>query len=215
MVFYDRRKEGFVVMKKILILVSVLMLLVAGSVLLPVHGEQEIYSTVVRLHVLANSDSSEDQALKLKVRDAVLEVTSPLMRGCTDREEAERILAGAEEEILAAARRVIAEEGREDPVSLTFCEEVYPEKSYGEFTFPSGTYLSMRVLIGEGSGQNWWCVLFPPLCLSAATADKAQTEDAFVSVGLNKEQYGVITETENTTYRVRFRILEMFSGWFQ
>ena len=204
-------------MKKILIILAVLLLVTAVSfaadAFLPVHGEEGIYDTVVRLHVLANSDSEEDQALKLRVRDAVLSVTSPLIADCTDRGEAERILADAEDEILAAAGEVIAAEGYDYPVRITFCEEEYPEKDYGEFTFPKGTYLSMRVLIGEGEGRNWWCVLFPPLCLSAATKSKAETEDAFTSVGLTKEQYGVITETENTTYRVRFRLLELIGDW--
>lgn len=201
-------------MKKIAIILLVLMLLCVVSVFLPVHGETAVYDTVVRLHVLANSDSEDDQALKLKVRDAVLTVTSPLIEGCRDRQTAEEILDGARPEIIAAAEAVIREEGYDYPVTIAFCEEKYPEKNYGDFTFPAGTYLSMRVLIGEGGGQNWWCVLFPPLCLSAATKSKTETEDAFTSVGLTKEQYGVITETEKTTYRVRFRLLELIEDMF-
>ncbi len=206
-------------MKKSVLLILLTILLLAGatvaSLFLPVHGEGAVYDTVVRLHVLANSDSEEDQALKLKVRDALLAVTSPLIEGCTDRAEAERILRDAEPQLLRAAQAVIADEGYDYPVAITFCEEEYPEREYGEFTFPAGTYLSMRVLIGEGEGHNWWCVLFPPLCLSAATKNKEETEDAFTSVGLTKEQYGVITETDKTTYRVRFRILEMVQDWFR
>ena len=86
-------------------------------------------------------------------------------------------------------------------------EEEYPTKNYESFCFPSGSYVSLRVLIGDAEGQNWWCVLFPPLCLSAAT-DKSSTEDAFIAVGLTQEQYKVITETDDTTYEVRFKILE-------
>ena len=79
--------------------------------------------------------------------------------------------------------------------------------------FPAGTYVSLRVCIGEAEGQNWWCCLFPPLCLSAATA-KSDNEDAFIQVGLTKDQYGIITETGKTKYKVRFKLLEVLEDWF-
>ncbi len=192
-----------------LCLLALCVLLMALS-FLPVHGEEEIYDTVVRLHVLANSDSEEDQALKLKVRDAVLAVTSPLLQDCTTQEEAIAVLEGNLPALEAAARATVAEAGREDPVSVILGEEEYPTRTYESCAFPAGTYVSLRVCIGEAAGQNWWCVLFPPLCLSAATPD---TEEAFVQVGLSKDQYGIITETGKTKYKVRFKILEVVEGW--
>ncbi len=180
--------------------------------LLPVHGEEEIYDTVVRLHVLANSDSEEDQALKLEVRDAILEVTAPLLAGCVDQQDAIERLERAEEQILAAARAVVAAHGKEYDVSVTFGEEEYPQRDYQSFCFPSGTYVSMRVCIGEAEGQNWWCCLFPQLCLSAATVDKGEAEDACISVGLTPSQYKIITESEKPVYQVRFKLLELFGG---
>ena len=184
---------------------SLLILLVG---VLPVHGESEIYGSVLRLHVLANSDSDEDQALKLKVRDAVLAASEPILRDCASREDA--IVAVQEHLPLleAAARDCIAAEGREDSVTLTLSEEVYPTKSYEAFCFPSGSYLSLRVLIGNAEGANWWCVLFPPMCLGAAS--KSAAENAFISVGLTGDQYRVITETQEPVYSVRFRMLEVF-----
>ncbi len=190
-----------------------LVFLFAGLSFLPVHGEEEIYDTVVRLHVLANSDSEEDQALKLRVRDAVLAVTSPLVQDCTTQAEAMAVLEAHMTELTDAARAVIAAEGRTDAVSVMLGEEEYPTRTYESCCFPAGTYVSLRVCIGEAAGQNWWCVLFPPLCLSAATADNNR-EDAFVQVGLNKDQYGIITETGKTKYKVRFKILEVVQGWF-
>ncbi len=177
--------------------------------LLPLRGEAEIYDTVVRLHVLANSDSEEDQAIKLRVRDAILEVTTPLLEGCTNQAEALAVLEGAEEEILEAARAVIHEAGREDSVSVLFGEESYPERDYESFCFPSGTYASVRVCIGEAEGQNWWCCLFPRLCLSAATVSTEEAEDACISVGLTPSQYKIITESEKPVYQVRFKLLEI------
>ncbi len=191
----------------------VLCLLLSACLFLPVHGEGEIYDTVVRLHVLANSDSEEDQALKLRVRDAVLAVTSPLVKDCTSQAEAMAVLEKHLPELEAAARGVIDAEGRTDAISVELGREEYPTRVYESCAFPAGTYVSLRIMIGEAAGKNWWCVLFPPLCLSAATAE-SDPEDAFVQVGLSKDQYGIITETGKTKYKVRFKILEVVKGWF-
>ena len=181
--------------------------------ILPIHGEQEIYESVVRLHVLANSDTDEDQALKLLVRDEVLRVTAPLLEGSRSREQAERILLEHSDEIAAAAQAIVNEQGYDYSVSVLLGKEEYPTRSYENCCFPSGTYVSLRVCIGEAEGQNWWCVLFPPLCLSAASANDDQSnEDAFISVGLTGEQYRVITETDNVKYRIRFKLLETVQG---
>ena len=195
--------------------VAIIILLVCLMALsfLPVHGEGEIYDTVVRLHVLANSDSEADQALKLKVRDAILEVTAPLIENCATQAEAMEILNSHLADLEAAALAVISSEGYDYPVTVLLGEEDYPTRTYESCAFPAGTYVSLRVLIGEGEGQNWWCCLFPPLCLSAATA-KSDNEDAFIQVGLTKDQYGIITETGKTKYKVRFKILEVLADWF-
>ena len=193
-------------------IVILLVILMALS-FLPVHGEQEVYDTVVRLHVLANSNSAEDQALKLRVRDAVLEVTSPLVAGCATQAEAVEILNAHLHELEAAAEAVVAAEGYAYAVTVQLGEEDYPTRTYESCAFPAGQYVSLRVCIGEAEGQNWWCCLFPPLCLSAATA-KEDNEDAFIQVGLTKDQYGIITETGKTKYKIRFRILEVIEDWF-
>ncbi len=200
--------------KRLLIAFFALSSLLLFVGLLPVHGEEKVYQNVVRLHVLANSDAPEDQALKLEVRDAVLEVTSPLLLDCPSREEACRRLTEHEEEILAAAREVIAAAGRADPVTMELGEEDYPRRSYDSFCFPAGTYTSLRLCIGEAVGQNWWCCLFPPLCLGSSTVSPQQGEDAFISVGLTPDQYKIITETEQPVYRVRFKLLELLEEWF-
>jgi stage II sporulation protein R len=177
--------------------------------LLPVHGEAAVYDTVVRLHVLANSDSEEDQARKLRVRDAVLEVTTPLLANCDTRDEAEAKIHAHVDDIRAAALTVLAAEGCADDVFVSLGKEEYPERSYDAFCFPSGEYLSLRVGIGDAEGQNWWCCLFPPICLGAATVSKETAEDAFIAVGLTPSQYKVITETDRPVYRVRFKLLEL------
>ncbi len=180
--------------------------------LMPVHGEAEIYNSVIRLHVLANSDSEEDQALKLKVRDALLDVTVPLLEGCTDRDLAEEILRENMETLRSVAEQTVRENGSDDSVTVHLSREKYPRKNYESFCFPEGEYLSLRVCIGEAEGQNWWCCLFPPLCLGAATADQDDAEESFVSVGFTPSQYKVITQSEKPVYKVRFKILELLFG---
>ena len=189
---------------RILLAICMIVLLLG---ILPIHGESEVYGSVLRLHVLANSDSEEDQALKLKVRDAVLEAATPLLVDCTTREEASAVVEANLDMLTVVAQQTIAAAGREDPVEITLSREVYPTRAYEGFCFPSGAYLSLRVMIGKAEGQNWWCVLFPPMCLGAATGQSP--EDACISVGLTGEQYRVITETDHPTYQARFRILEV------
>lgn len=195
--------------KRILTGGIVLLFLLGVFSVLPIHGEQEIYQSVVRLHVLANSDSQEDQALKLLVRDEVLRISEPLLRACTSRDQAVEILQENSDMLQKAARAVVLENGYDYEISVLLGEEEYPTRSYENCCFPSGTYVSLRICIGNAEGQNWWCVLFPPLCLSAASAKSEQSnEQAFISVGLTGEQYRVITETDNVKYRIRFKVLE-------
>lgn len=183
---------------------------------LPIHGEAEIYDTVVRLHVLANSDSEADQALKLKVRDGVLACTAPLLEGVSSRDEAVEIITRHMDDIYAAAEAVVAAEtpdgGERQRVKIILGTEDYPTRSYETCAFPAGEYVSLRVCLGDAEGENWWCVLFPPMCLSAATAEDS-AEDAFISVGLSKDQYGIITDTQDTKYKIRFKVLEMWESW--
>ena len=192
--------------KKILIILLALALLIGLLAVLPVHSESNIYESVLRLHVIANSDSDEDQALKLLVRDAVLLEAQSLLKSTSSRDDAKRIIAQSTERLRLAAERAVRENGYSYSVSITLGKENYPTKSYESCAFPAGEYTSLQIFIGDASGQNWWCVLFPPLCLSAAT-DK----DAFASVGITDGQYQIITDTKNPKYKVRFKILESFS----
>lgn len=186
---------------------AAILLLVVG--LLPVHGEEEIYDKVVRLHVLANSDSEEDQAVKLKVRDAILALTVPLLQNCETKEEAVALLEENQTLFVEAAKAVLQEEGFDDTVSIEMGLEDYPTRTYDSLCFPAGEYISMRVSLGTGEGQNWWCCLFPPLCLGAATVRDEDAEDACISVGFTPTQYKIITESDKPVYRARFKILEL------
>ena len=175
---------------------------------LPIHSEAAIYDNVLRLHVLANSDSSEDQALKLEVRDRILEETATLFKDCKTKDEAREAVESNLDKIREIAEQTIREAGYEYGVSVSLGEEEYPTKNYEECCFPAGEYLSLRVMIGEAEGENWWCVLFPPLCIDAA----GESREVFAEVGLTDEQYSFITETDNPKYKVRFKLLEVIEG---
>ena len=202
--------------RKLLICTFVILAIALVAGFLPVHGEEEIYDTVVRLHVVANSDSDEDQALKLKVRDSIIEVVTPAVKECRTQDEAIEAIEAIMPEIEERARETVRKEGSNYEVKVLLGEEYYPTKKYETCAFPEGEYVSLRVLLGEGEGQNWWCCLFPPLCLSAATGSTDESnEDAFISVGLTPDQYKIITESNSPKYKVRFKFLEVFGKLFK
>ena len=192
--------------RKILTLLITLSILIGILAVLPIHSESDIYDSVLRLHVIANSDSDEDQALKLLVRDAVLLDAKELLDGVYNREKAERIISENLERLQQSAEQTIRDNGYSYDVQIKLEKESYPTKSYESCAFPAGEYTSLQIMIGESAGKNWWCVLYPPLCLSAAT-DK----DAFAEVGISDGQYQIITDTKNPKYKIRFKILESFS----
>ena len=183
--------------KRILILFLTLSLLIGILAILPIHSESNIYTSVLRLHVIANSDSDEDQALKLLVRDAILLDAQELLSNISSREKAEEIITQNLERLRQKAEKTVQENGYSYSVSIKLGKESYPTKNYESCAFPAGEYTSLQIMIGDAYGQNWWCVLYPPLCLSAAT-DK----NAFAEVGITDGQYQIITETKNPKYKI-------------
>ena len=166
-------------------------------------GEQEELSErVVRLHVVANSDSESDQILKLKVRDAVLEELSGKLRNASNADEAAVIIGANLEKLEAAASDVIAAEGQTFEVTAVLSTEVFPTRSYDTFSLPAGEYESLRLTIGAGEGRNWWCVVFPPICTEAAVE--------WDMTGLSESQVMLITG-EAGGYAVKFRALELLA----
>ncbi len=159
--------------------------------------QRDISSSLVRLHVIAASDETAEQELKLRVRDNVLEYLTPVLDKAENPEEAQRIINGELTSIKAAAEACAG--GRS--VSVTLGQEYYPTREYEGFTLPAGQYQSLRVILGEGKGHNWWCVVFPPLCVSAAEQNKAL--DA-----MSEPERGLITEADG--YELRFRIVELW-----
>lgn len=161
-----------------------------------------IRGEVLRLHVLANSDSEEDQALKLKVRDRVLKEGADLFEAARTVKDAEEKLAPRVAELEKAALDEIHKQGYDYPVKIKISNEYFSTRTYEKVTLPAGKYRAVRVLIGSGEGKNWWCVMFPPMCLPAAESDTSI--DAVLDSGELK-----LVES-NPDYEVRFKVVEWY-----
>ncbi|MBO8159787.1 stage II sporulation protein R [Thermosyntropha sp.] len=163
-------------MRKIIGLILVLFLIILGAEFL---GDKTalLEDSVLRLHVIANSDSIEDQSLKIKVKDEIVKLMRDRLKNASSAGEAVRLAEKSQEDIRKAAEEVIIKEGFSYPVEVYVDEFDFPVKSYGNLVFPAGRYEAVRVVIGEGEGKNWWCVLFPPLCL-VSSSDKGLSFDS-------------------------------------
>lgn len=172
--------------------------------------QQGIAQKILRFHVIANSDSNADQALKLAVRDAVGAQMAEVLEGVDDRRECEQIVAAHMDDIKETARSVIAEQGYSYEVDAFVRDVEFPVKTYGNYTFPAGTYEALEVVIGEGSGKNWWCVMYPNMCFSGSVYEVVD-EDAKTALKevLSEEEYEqVFTEGD---YEVQFRYLSFLN----
>lgn len=167
----------------------------------------DIEERVFRLHILANSDSEADQSLKLKVRDGLLEYSEEIFNGCTSKGEA---IASAKENIDAIqteAERIVKECGYDYDVKVEVTNASFDTRVYENFTLPAGNYDALRVIIGKGEGHNWWCVMYPQLCISASSAEDFKEE-------LPDGESDMI---EGDGYEIRFGIVDLFhniSNWF-
>ena len=188
---------------EIALLLGVAVCLLSGAKAL--HTQDELADKVVRLHVLANSDSEEDQALKLQVRDAVLDRAEDLLAQSSSRAEAEGKLRGQLLEFERLAEAVVREAGYDYEVTAELTDTEFPTREYEGFTLPAGEYLALRILIGEAAGRNWWCVVFPPLC-TAATADVPASA---MAAGFTEDEVRLITE-EDQGYVLKFKAVEFW-----
>ena len=184
-----------------------LLLTTALVVIMPTEREGEIYSDTVRLHILASSDSEEDQRIKLRIRDYILEHGFLDAGEPESKDEAEERLRLGIPDTEAAINARLSEMGVSYTASITLGEEWYDTREYEDFTLPRGYYTSYRVVLGEGDGQNWWCVMYPPICKGLAT-DNSRDD----GVHYSGEEYALITSGK---YNIKFKILEAIAGRFK
>lgn len=162
-----------------------------------------IREEILRLHIIANSDEAYDQELKLKVRDALLNCGEAVFSGCEDIISAQGKFTDKSDELLFSAREVIKESGYDYNVKIELARSYFPTRVYDDITLPAGYYKAVRVIIGEGKGKNWWCIMFPPLCLPAAGNGKE-----IISEYLTDREMKIVTS--NPDYEVRFWLIEKY-----
>ena len=173
----------------------------------------DIEASVFRLHVIANSDSKEDQELKYKVRDAVLEYMNNISKDCTSKEDVIELAYKYKQEFKQIAKRVIEENGYDYNVNINIGNFEFPTKNYGDISLPAGFYDALRIEIGNAKGQNWWCVMFPPLCFVDVTSGIVPDESKeIMRDNLNDEEYSLISDNESNDIKFKFSLIEFFQN---
>lgn len=166
---------------------------------------EDIANEIIRFHVIANSNTDEDQALKLKVRDKAIEFVSNSLKESNSLEESRKFIIENKSNIESIAKSVIIENGYDYNVTSSLSRENFPDKIYGDVVFPQGEYEAYRILIGEAKGENWWCVMFPPLCFVDGTKDAIDSTEVVEKLeGNNKKE-----KIKNNKIKFKFKLFEM------
>ena len=173
----------------------------------------DISSSVFRLHVIANSDSDEDQSLKYKVRDNLLNYMNNICKDCNSKEEAIRIVSEHQEEFRQVALDTIKNEGYSYNVKIEIGNFEFPTKHYGDISLPAGFYDALKVEIGKAEGRNWWCVMFPSLCFVDVSSGivPEESKEELQNV-LSDEEYAIISDNSNPNIKLKFKLLELFTN---
>ena len=203
------KKHSYILSDSLVIAGIMAVSLLVSGIFTAVSAEKHIERSLVRLHILANSDSELDQQLKLKVRDAVLESSEELFTPYSSSAEAEEQLASSLDRIKEIADQTLAENGSSDRVVCEITQMDIDRREYGEYTVPAGEYTALRITIGSGEGHNWWCVMYPPLCVPCAGVDMTDEEIIEKYGGeLTDEDIMLLTEEG---YKPRLYIAELIS----
>lgn len=176
------------------------------------HNTQtDIANGVIRLHIIADSNTATDQALKLKVRNRILKESESWLNEVSDRAEAMQVFKMHTAEIEQAAQDEIKRNGRNYPVRVEIGRSIFPTKTYGSVILPAGEYDAVRLIIGSGKGENWWCVMFPPLCFVNGAAQLPPDSEEYLRSSLTTEEYELITgqESGELPVQIKFKLVEL------
>ena len=200
--------------KRFILVSALLILYVCISAVSYTHAvTTDIADSVFRLHVIANSDSAEDQNLKYIVRDKVIEYMSSISQNASSKEDVIEIAKANLDKIQAIASQTIRENGYTYSVNVEVGNFSFPSKRYGDITLPPGYYDALRIKIGEAEGQNWWCVMFPPLCFVDVTSGVVPDESKeIMKENLSKEEFDLISKNSNEV-KVKFKIVEVLQNF--
>ncbi|GAA0744173.1 stage II sporulation protein R [Clostridium oceanicum] len=203
-------------MKKILSIMNVVVILLfivfnnAASAKEGTSVQKDIASKIIRFHVIANSNNVQDQSLKLKIKDEIIKYMNPKLSKSKDICESREILKREDKNIIKIANKVIEEKGYSYSLKTTLDKENFPIKTYGNITLPQGKYEAYRVVIGNGKGQNWWCVMFPPLCFVDVTKGEVsskKTENQMKKI-ISKNEYNKIDNKKNKSIKIKSKLVE-------
>lgn len=172
-----------------------------------------ISSSVFRLHVIANSDSAEDQNLKYLVRDALIDYMNSVSKNSNSKDEAISIAYQHKSDFYKIAKKVINDNGYDYNVNISIGNFAFPTKNYGDISLPAGYYDALKVEIGNASGQNWWCVIFPPLCfVDISTGIVPEDSKETIKDSLHTEEYNLINNAQTADVKFKFKLLEFFQN---
>ena len=207
-------KKTFEFLKRFLIVIILFSLFVFISALSYVNAvSEDISNSVFRLDVIANSHSDGDQCLKYKVRDKVLGYMNEIAEDCTSKEEVINLAYEYQDEFKQIAENVIKENGYDYDVNIKIGNFEFPTKYYGDISLPAGYYDALRIEIGKAEGQNWWCVMFPPLCFVDVTSGVVPDESKqIMQDNLGDEEYKLISDNESSDIKFKFSIVEFFKN---
>lgn len=201
--------------KRIVIITLLLCLFVYVCVISYVETvSNDISESVFRLHVIANSDTSEDQSLKYKVRDDLIEYMNTISANASSKSEAIEISKEHRDDFYNIAKKTIEDNGYAYDVAISIGNFDFPTKKYGDISLPAGSYDALRVEIGNASGQNWWCVMFPPLCfvdVSSGIVPEDSKETIKNSLS-NEEEYILVNQEKNVDIKLKFKLVELFQN---
>ncbi len=199
--------------------IMVILILLCAFILVSAMSYVEAVSTnisdsVFRLHVIANSDTVEDQNLKYKVRDALIKYMNEISKKCTSKDEVINIAKDHSDNFYSIAKQVIEDNGYNYDVKINIGNFDFPTKKYGDISFPAGNYDALRVEIGNASGQNWWCVMFPPLCFVDVTSGVVPDDSkSMIRDNLSDEEYSIISDSTSPDIQFKFSLIEMFQNF--
>ena len=207
-------KKTFEFLKRFFIVIILFSLFVFISALSYVNAvSEDISNSVFRLHVIANNDSEDDQSLKYKVRDKVIEYMNEIAKDCTSKAEVINLAYKYQDKFKQIAENVIRQNGYDYDVNIKIGNFEFPTKYYGDISLPAGYYDALRIEIGEAKGQNWWCVMFPPLCFVDVTSGIVPDESKkIMQDNLGDEEYRLISDNESTDIKFKFSIVEFFQN---
>lgn len=181
----------------------------------PLSHEEELYEdsfkdSIIRFHIVANSDKEEDQQLKLKIRDEILRETQAKFENSKSLDETRHIIKANLDNIKSLAEKVIEEEGKDFPVEVYLGTINFPTRKYGDIVFPAGEYEALQVTIGEGKGKNWWCVMFPPLCFVDANHSHAAKAEKDLKDAVTEEDTSLLLANKEPPILLKSKVAEVF-----